>query len=484
MCWSTILVSLSEVCLLSWSLLYIYKTADCKLPWSHQSNVSAGSSAAEYYVHNVLRLSPDLNSFGNIGGDILLATVITWVIVAVCLSAGIRKTGRLCYAIAPLILVATVVLFIQGCLLWDSRVSAALSPDWVHLTVPQTWLAASVYVYHSLNLGRGGLTTIGSFNKEHTNLIRDVGLLCLVHFAWGITLWLTFVCFTLGNGLQLEPYAGPWLLFVSVAKGLAALPHGVPFALLTYSLVFISGLSTLAGNILMVISSVLAIFPRLQSQRSAVTATTCLGIFLLGIPLTSQIGLHLYWLLIHYAVSWVPVLHGLCVVLVVALCYGHVQFVADLGYSSGIYLKEWVARHLIVVYSSLLPILLLVLLASTLHIASHFPTRQSTYPDWGVALGWLLTALPLFVLLFSGAAYKLLYFLKKHSFRKSLMLLVKPDEMWIHNTFRTGSRVSEKTTMTHPVIIAACKEYDNNNLSSYIDRNLQHGDREQDSFDL
>jgi hypothetical protein len=38
MCWSSVVFSISEACLLSWSVLYIFKSAECDLPWAHYHN--------------------------------------------------------------------------------------------------------------------------------------------------------------------------------------------------------------------------------------------------------------------------------------------------------------------------------------------------------------------------------------------------------------------------------------------------------------
>jgi len=46
MCWSSVVFSISEACLLSWSVLYLYKSADCDLPWAHYRNYTG----SEYHI--------------------------------------------------------------------------------------------------------------------------------------------------------------------------------------------------------------------------------------------------------------------------------------------------------------------------------------------------------------------------------------------------------------------------------------------------
>jgi SNF family Na+-dependent transporter len=51
-------------------------------------------------------------------------------------------------------------------------VSQAVLPNWSKLADLTVWLTAGCYVFHSLNLGLGGLTAISSHNKRTTNLLR------------------------------------------------------------------------------------------------------------------------------------------------------------------------------------------------------------------------------------------------------------------------------------------------------------------------
>ena len=52
------------------------------------------TSSAKYFTGEVLAVSPGLEIFGNIQGGLVIGLAITWSIVAVCLAAGIRHTGK------------------------------------------------------------------------------------------------------------------------------------------------------------------------------------------------------------------------------------------------------------------------------------------------------------------------------------------------------------------------------------------------------
>jgi SNF family Na+-dependent transporter len=73
---------------------------------------------------------------------------------------------------APVTFLVAGILLVRGLLLWSRNVSQAVSPDWSSLADLTVWMVAGCYVFHSLNLGLGGLTAIGSHNKQSTNLLR------------------------------------------------------------------------------------------------------------------------------------------------------------------------------------------------------------------------------------------------------------------------------------------------------------------------
>ncbi|KAJ4439631.1 hypothetical protein ANN_07759 [Periplaneta americana] len=485
MCWSSIVFSVSEACLLSWSVLYIYKSADCNLPWTHYHNYTGMASSAKYFAGEVLSLSPGLEIFGQIQGHLVLGLAVTWCSVAACLAAGIRNTGKLCYITTPVTFLVAGILVVRGLFLWNENVSQALSPDWSNLTDLSVWLAAGCYVFHSLNLGLGGLTAISSHNKQTTNLLRDAILVCLFHFVWGVAMWLAYTClladYQVSTHLPKISTGGPWILFVVFARGLAALPHGIVFAMAMYIMVFFVGLGTLLGTLLMLVSTLMDFFPILQGRRGHVTMAVCVTLLLLGLPLTSQAGFHIQLLLSYYSVKWPLILYALCTSLAVSYCYGQKRFILDLCSISSIKLRDVTMTHMVVLFTTIVPTLLVILLLCSFYHTHSPPDGQTPYPQWAKIVGWLMSAIPISIL-FISAGLRFFMLSRKHNMTQSFKLLLKPDEMWAENlasVYHTSS--CEKTTMTMPIIVAESKNFyfgesvntndGNNNLDEYFDRN-------------
>jgi hypothetical protein len=56
-----------------------------------------------------------------------------------------------------------------------------------------------------------------------------------------------------------------------------------------YIVDFFSGIGTLLGTILVIVSTFLDFFPPLHGRRGLVTVSVCFAMFLIGLPLTSQV---------------------------------------------------------------------------------------------------------------------------------------------------------------------------------------------------
>jgi hypothetical protein len=58
---------------------------------------------------------------------------------------------------------------------------------------------------------------------------------------------------------------------------------------LDMSWISFSGVGTLFGTILMIVSTLLDFFPALHHWRGPITICVCIALFLIGLPLTSQV---------------------------------------------------------------------------------------------------------------------------------------------------------------------------------------------------
>ena len=78
--------------------------------------------------------------------------------------------------LVPLCYGLLMTLTIRGCIEkgGPGGILALLAPDWSVITRPWVWLEASKFVFLSLHLGLGVISTFASYNKYHHNIIRYV----------------------------------------------------------------------------------------------------------------------------------------------------------------------------------------------------------------------------------------------------------------------------------------------------------------------
>ncbi|KAJ9590766.1 hypothetical protein L9F63_016282, partial [Diploptera punctata] len=435
------------------------------------------ASSAKYFTTEILGTLSE----SQVQGHLVLGLAITWTAVAVCLGSGIRHTGKLCYLTTPVIFLVSGIVLVRGLFLWNAAVSQFVAPQWNKMADLSVWFISACYVFHSLNLGMGGLMTISSHNKQTTNIVRDSVLVCLLHFLWGVSMWLAYVCLT-AEYRENNAVAGPWILFVVLARGLAALPHGIVFSMIMYIMVFFVGIGTLLGTILTISSTLLHYVPVLRNRRGFVTTGACIVLFLLGIPLASQAGLHLHLLISYNNIKWTLVLYSLCTCFCVMYCYGHRRFITQMCFISNIKLQEITFTHLTVLYCTVIPAFLLLLLMSSFHAGMTLPDGMASHPQQLQRVSWALTSLPVLLLPVCAAFNFIKLLNQKQTVIQSFKSLLRPDDAWLEymtSRFQCPTRC-EKTTMTSPMLVTATKDYSlnsndgNNNLDEYVVNNALH----------
>ncbi len=116
-----------------------------------------------------------------------------------------------------------------------------LTPHWDKIG-PQAVLAALGQAFFSLSVGLGMLVTYGSYLQRDSNLPRSA--LFVAASDTGIALLAGFVIFPLVFTFQLEPNAGPALIFETLPITFSQLPFGQFLAVLFFLLLTFAALSS------------------------------------------------------------------------------------------------------------------------------------------------------------------------------------------------------------------------------------------------
>ena len=223
-------------------------------------------------MYDVLRGSPLRQIFWHTA-----FMVITIGIVAAGIHRGIERGNKIMMPALFLLLCGLLVYALQS----DGAKAGLdflLSPRWDQMS-PTGVLEALGQAFFSLSLGMGAMITYGSYLKGEANLIKSS-----FYVAIGDTLVAIlagFVIFPLVFTFNLEPSAGPGLIFQTLPIAFSQLPAGGLVGLAFFSLLTFAALTSAIS----LLEVVVAYFIDEQGWGRARTAWLMGGIiFLCGIP--------------------------------------------------------------------------------------------------------------------------------------------------------------------------------------------------------
>ena len=146
-------------------------------------------------------------------------------------------------------------------------------------------LAALGQAFFSLSLGMGAMITYGSYLQRSQGLPRAV--VTIAALDTGIAILAGLVIFPLVFSFDLEPGAGPGLVFITLPRAFALMPASGFLATVFFSLLVFAALTSAISLLEVVVAFLIDEFAWTRS-RSAWTAG--LVIFLLGVPSATVAG--------------------------------------------------------------------------------------------------------------------------------------------------------------------------------------------------
>jgi NSS family neurotransmitter:Na+ symporter len=158
-------------------------------------------------------------------------------------------------------------------------------PDFSKLTGSSV-LAAMGHAFFSLSLGMGAMITYGSYIRRDENLVSSsiiiAGSDVLISLLAGILI------FSAAAAFQVEPGAGPGLVFITLPEMFLQMTGGMIFSTLFFTLLCIAALTSAISLIEVVASFCIE---ELRISRLLATALVAVCIFGLGILCSMSLGL-------------------------------------------------------------------------------------------------------------------------------------------------------------------------------------------------
>ncbi|KAL4659542.1 sodium- and chloride-dependent betaine transporter-like [Arapaima gigas] len=372
------------IVVLAWALFYLFNSFMNPLPWStcnnqwntdscqNQSSLhsdwsflnnisdynisdiskipSLVSPEEEFWDNRVLGKTASLSEpLGAVRWDLALCLLLAWVICYFCIWKGVKTTGKVVYFTATFPYLMLFILFGRGVSLpgaWEG-IKYYLFPDISKLSNPNVWRDAGTQVFFSYAVCQGVLTALGSYNRYNNDCFKDCVALCLLNSATSIFAGfavfsiLGFMCYELNVSMDEIVQSGPGLAFIAYPKALSLLPVSQLWAVLFFLMVVFLGLDSQFVCVESLATAITDMFPhvlRRRGRREVLVLLIAVTCFLLGLPLVTKGGVHLFQLIDTYGPSGTSLLFIACFeTLSIAWVYGANRFYDNIKDMIGYY---------------------------------------------------------------------------------------------------------------------------------------------------
>jgi len=363
--------------------------------------ITPQTSEEQYWNRRVLKIrETGFGEFGDIGElnmELGFYLLLSWIICLLCLSKGIKSSGKVVYFSATFPYVVLIILLIMGVIQPGAGdgLYYLFVPDWEKIQSFTVWRRAAGQVFFSLGISWGGIIMFGSYNKFDARVHVDAHIVSVVDFLTSI-LASVVVFSTLGHsahvlGVPVEKVAkgGQGLAFVAYPEALSKLPAPHFWSIIFFAMLFLLGLDSQFALVETVTCAIFDAFPSLRSQKTTITSLICASCFMLGIPCLSQCGQYVLDLMDTYGAGLSVMVIALFELVAIMWGYGVNNFCKDLksmlGFSPSWYFK--------LCWFLVSPVALI-----TIFIAGCADWKKPSYgaveyPDWAHTIGWILMLL-------------------------------------------------------------------------------------------
>ncbi|XP_072521890.1 sodium- and chloride-dependent neutral and basic amino acid transporter B(0+) [Salminus brasiliensis] len=365
-------------------------------------NAPLQSLSEQYWDVVALQRTSSMDEMGPVVWHLALCLLLGWIMIGAALFKGIKSSGKVVYFTATFPYAVLLILLIRGVTLEGARNGIEYyigsQSNLTKLAEAEVWKDAATQIFFSLSIAWGGLTALASYNKFHNNCYKDSIIVCVTNCSTSI--FAGFAIFSIlghmahvyGRPVSEVAQAGFGLAFIAYPDALSKLPISPLWSILFFFMLITLGLDSQFAGIEVITTCLQDAYPKiLKSKRGPITVIICVVLFLLGLPCVTGAGIYWVNLIDTFCAGWILLVAGLLEVFGLSCIYGGNRFVKDIemmiGTRSALFWIWWRACWFFIT-----PVVLLVILAWSVYTFTA-PTYGSVeYPEWGIALGWCMTA--------------------------------------------------------------------------------------------
>ncbi len=182
-------------------------------------------------------------SFGSVGWH-FAALILTFVVMVAGVSAGIEKMNKI---MMPAFFAMFLILAIRVALIPGAGAGYAylLTPKWEFLGDPKTWVYALGQAFFSLSLAGSGTVVYGSYLKKTEDVVDSAKNVAI--FDTIAAMLAALVIIPSVFAFNMDPAAGPPLMFITMPEIFKQMPAGRLFASIFFIAVLFAGVTSLVN---------------------------------------------------------------------------------------------------------------------------------------------------------------------------------------------------------------------------------------------
>ncbi|KAL5271123.1 hypothetical protein ACHWQZ_G001690 [Mnemiopsis leidyi] len=363
--------------IIMWIIRYLFESFVNPLPWAEckTDHICCQEDKTQYYwYYEHLRLSGSILELGSFNPTLVVCLIIAWVTIFVCISRGIKSSGKVVYFSATAPYVVLIILLFRGATLEGAKdgIIYFLQPEAKKLHDLSLWSDAASQIFYSLGIGFGAIVSFASFTKNCDNVIRDSIIITVVNCSTSVLGG--FVIFSIVGyrkhmtGADFNQLgSGPGLAFVAIAEAVANMHISPLWAVLFYSMLLLLGVDSLFGLMESMLHQLREEIPALKRiKKHGLNACVCFFMFLLALPTATNGGQYMINLMDTWAVAIPLLVVALGELIAIVWFYGIHRFTREVREKTGFQIG-WYWQICWVVLS---PLVLLVLMGFS--IVSYF----------------------------------------------------------------------------------------------------------------
>ncbi|XP_021372488.1 sodium- and chloride-dependent GABA transporter 2-like isoform X1 [Mizuhopecten yessoensis] len=423
----TFIMNIYYVMVLNWSAFYFVMSLTSELPWatcdnewntpmcvtgaeynSTSTNITVDSTV-EFWRYRTLQMSDSIESPDGIVMELVMCSIVVWILLYLCVCRGIKVTGKIMYVTSLFPYVILTILLIRGVTLDGAKegIKFYLEPNFAYLQNYQVWIDAGTQILFSLGLTFGAMPMIGSYNKVHNNFYKDcfviaaINSLTSIYGGFAVFSILGFMAKSQGVSISEVADAGPGLAFITYPKAVTQMPAAPFWSSLFFLMLFVVGFGTQIVGIETVVTPIVDLYPRrLRTVKGKLLfyGVFCVVSYIFGFVFLTKGGIYVFSLVDYYGASgmllvWQLMWEAIAIGWVVGADYFYDAMEYMLGYRVGPWARmSW--RYL----TPTLSIALLVLQGLNFSLLSGAEGYE--YPVGAHVFGTILGLVPILLLVF------------------------------------------------------------------------------------